>query len=280
MNHNEAWAILGVLPSASKSEITRAYRKLAMKHHPDRGGDERKFKELQEALRTLDREPPKEQPREQKQQHYENNWELPKQSKQNRPPIDDLDEDFIGTMNGANFRATKSSPNGTVTVLQLTIQEAFAGCTKSVPVSNRHSLSGTPTAVKIPAGCDAGKLVATFRNGIEKHDVFIKIVSTWQLINDRNNLIHRGEVHNDLHIPVVTMIVGGTIKATMIDGGEVLISIPAGLQSNTRLRIRNRGYWTEQGSAYRGDCILKAVPIIQTLNSMSLAERELLRRGL
>lgn len=46
--------ILGVDKSASADEIKRAYRKLAHQHHPDKdGGDEAKFKELNEAYQIL-----------------------------------------------------------------------------------------------------------------------------------------------------------------------------------------------------------------------------------
>jgi molecular chaperone DnaJ len=46
--------ILGVSKSASADEIKRAYRKLAMEHHPDKhGGDDAKFKEIGEAYDTL-----------------------------------------------------------------------------------------------------------------------------------------------------------------------------------------------------------------------------------
>ena len=44
---------LGLKQNASDDEIKTAYRKMAMKHHPDRGGDEKKFKEIEEAYRTL-----------------------------------------------------------------------------------------------------------------------------------------------------------------------------------------------------------------------------------
>ncbi len=44
---------LDVSPNASVEEIKKAYRKLAHKHHPDRGGDEKKFKEINEAYQVL-----------------------------------------------------------------------------------------------------------------------------------------------------------------------------------------------------------------------------------
>ena len=45
--------ILGVKKDASADEIKKAFRKLARKHHPDAGGDEEKFKEINEAYEVL-----------------------------------------------------------------------------------------------------------------------------------------------------------------------------------------------------------------------------------
>ena len=47
------YAILGVSKSASQAEIKDAFRKKAMEHHPDRGGNAEKFKELNEAYQAL-----------------------------------------------------------------------------------------------------------------------------------------------------------------------------------------------------------------------------------
>ena len=44
---------LGVAKQASADEIKRAYRKLASQHHPDKGGDTKKFQEIEEAYRIL-----------------------------------------------------------------------------------------------------------------------------------------------------------------------------------------------------------------------------------
>jgi DnaJ-class molecular chaperone len=45
--------ILGIQRSADANEIKKAYRKLAMEHHPDKGGDTEKFKEIQKANEIL-----------------------------------------------------------------------------------------------------------------------------------------------------------------------------------------------------------------------------------
>ncbi len=47
------YATLGLKRGASEEEIKKAYRQMAMKHHPDRGGDEKKFKEISQAYEAL-----------------------------------------------------------------------------------------------------------------------------------------------------------------------------------------------------------------------------------
>ena len=45
----DAYDILGVSKNASEEEVKKAYKKLAMKHHPDKGGDPEEFKKIQGA---------------------------------------------------------------------------------------------------------------------------------------------------------------------------------------------------------------------------------------
>ena len=47
------YKILGLEKGASDDEIRRAFRRLAQEHHPDKGGDQAKFKEINEAYQVL-----------------------------------------------------------------------------------------------------------------------------------------------------------------------------------------------------------------------------------
>lgn len=53
MNKRDYYDVLGVGKSASPDEIKKAFRKAAIEHHPDKGGDEAKFKEINEAYEVL-----------------------------------------------------------------------------------------------------------------------------------------------------------------------------------------------------------------------------------
>ena len=59
---NEAYKVLGIEPTATDDEVRKAYRQMALKHHPDRvaalGEDvrkaaERKFQEINEAKERI-----------------------------------------------------------------------------------------------------------------------------------------------------------------------------------------------------------------------------------
>jgi DnaJ-domain-containing protein 1 len=50
LEHMSAYAMLGVPKDASNAELKRAYREMAIKVHPDKGGDADQFQELQVRL--------------------------------------------------------------------------------------------------------------------------------------------------------------------------------------------------------------------------------------
>lgn len=53
MSQTNFYKVLGVSETATQDEIKKAYRKLAVQHHPDKGGNEEKFKEITQAYDTI-----------------------------------------------------------------------------------------------------------------------------------------------------------------------------------------------------------------------------------
>lgn len=51
--HMGALQVLGLEEGADEAEINARYRRLAMQHHPDRGGDQARFQQISEAVRVL-----------------------------------------------------------------------------------------------------------------------------------------------------------------------------------------------------------------------------------
>ena len=95
MSHYE---VLGVKPGTSPEDLKKAYRKLALQHHPDKGGDEEEFKKITESYEVLtgkrqDTSPP---PNTDPWQHIQNMMDKMNQQtagrwKRHRPPEQDKD---------------------------------------------------------------------------------------------------------------------------------------------------------------------------------------------
>ena len=119
------YSILGVDKQASQEEIKKAFRKLSMKYHPDKtGGDDKQFKEINEAYSTIGDETKRRQ------------YDLAR-STQNR---------FGG------FRPYQSPTNINVRI-SITLEEAYKGCKKMVTASNKMY------SVDIPKGTTPGKIL-------------------------------------------------------------------------------------------------------------------------
>src|ERR1700749_5116119 len=131
MAKQDFYDVLGVAKSASPDELKRAYRKLAMQHHPDRNpGDksaEQKFKELNEAYDVLKDD--------QKRAAYDRFGHAAFEQGGGRGPGDfgfgggfaDIFEEMFGSMMGGRTGGGNNRGSDLRYNLEITLEEAFKG---------------------------------------------------------------------------------------------------------------------------------------------------------
>ena len=126
VDNDKFYNVLGVDKKASSSEIKKAYRRLAVIHHPDKGGDENKFKEITKAFETLSDES--------KRKHYDQFGE----SEGGGPSGDPAD--MFGQMFSGGMGMQSSSPkrgNNITHEVNLTLKEIYNGKNLNVTVKRK-----------------------------------------------------------------------------------------------------------------------------------------------
>jgi curved DNA-binding protein len=239
------YKILGIEKTSSSEDIKKAYRSLAMKYHPDRGGDERKFQEIQEAYSVLSDE--------QKRAEYDN----PQQHQHfNSGFNDDMFDMFTRTPFGFNFRTGARNPNINVN-LTVTLEDAFRGTTINAEIGLSNGKTKL-VSIDIPAGVEDGMSVKYRGMGESLHPKIppgdlianIRIIKhhIWERIGD--NLVY------EKNISVWEAILGSDINLTTIDGKQINISIPPGTQPDTFLSCKGEGM-PNMRTGQRGNLLIK-----------------------
>jgi DnaJ-class molecular chaperone len=274
VNHSEALSRLGLAAGASEDDIQKAFRKLAMKHHPDRGGNEEEFKSIKAAYELLTGKGP--QP-----QAQQGGWS---------GGMPDMSEVFKRAFGGAgghfNFhfhdmRGGQAHMERIFNVtFNITIEEAFNGCSKNV---NLAFLPGHIEQVDVPAGICPGQVIKIIQleNSGEKITCQLVVnidthgtVVVWP--NDPARMYGPtdtgGNMHTTVEVPVITMMTGGWVKVRTIDGGEVEVRVPAGMNAGSFLKVKEKGYWSNPRQGRRGDLLLKVHPIIPKVSDLTVDE--------
>jgi len=128
------YEILGVDKTASPDEIKKAYRKKALEYHPDRGGDEVKFKEAAEAYETLSDN--------QKRNEYDTFGSRSNRSNGRGFNMDDIFSQFgdiFGNPFGGAFSNQRQRRGNDLRVqMSITLEEALTGTTKKVKYKRQN----------------------------------------------------------------------------------------------------------------------------------------------
>ena len=275
--------ILGVKKSASADEIKKAFRKLAQKHHPDAGGDEETFKEINEAYEVLSDPEKKEQ-----YDTYGTVGNFADQAGawggagQGWPGGGGRTYTYTSSGDGTGFdwadifsnirggdgafgsdwdfnvnRAHKGQD--LQTSIELTFDEAFKGTTKKVSIRIPSTGDTETVTVKVPEGAvDGGRL--RFRgkgehgtNGGERGDLLIVTKIAEHPVYKRE----KADVVMELPVSIDEAILGASIVIPAPDGTRVKLRVPAGTQDGKVLRVKGKGAKDVKGKKGTGDLRIK-----------------------
>lgn len=268
--------ILGVAKNASQDEIKKAYRKLASKHHPDKGGDTKKFQDLQTAYAVLS-DP-------QKRAEYDNpisgfggnsnEWRF---TSGNPMDFDDIMSQF--GFFGRRGPQRQPQRNRTVNLrIQLTLEEILQG--KEV-IGNMRLPSGRDQTLNlsIPKGVHHGDTIRYSGigddsiQGMPRGDLMVSIEELPHRIFKRDG----DDLRMDYNITAFDAMLGKTIRLTTIDNKEIEVKVPVGSQPGTTLSCTDCGM-PRHNSNQRGKLYIRlAVTIPKNISEEDKKELETMR---
>ena len=280
MASKDYYEMLGVSKTASDDEIKRAYRKLAMKYHPDRNANkkeaEERFKELNEAYAVLsDKE---------KRKQYDTFGKEGFHQRFSQEDIFrgfDFDDIFSSLFGGRARRESRAGGRGGVDFgdifsrayqgggrasqkgedalyeLPITLEEAAFGGEKRISIPKNGKVE--EINVKIPAGIPSGKKLRVTGKGMEGRsgglagDLYLQISIRPHPVFDREG----DDITVEKEIGFSEAVLGTTIEVPTLEGTKK-VKIPPGTQSHTKMRLRGLGIPHFQGTG-KGDEYVKVI---------------------
>jgi curved DNA-binding protein len=278
MEYKDYYNILGVSKSASQDEIKKAYRKLAVKYHPDKNPDdknaENRFKEISEAYEVL-----KDPEKRKKYDQLGMNWN----QYQNTGDFDwsqfsgqqrgrqyhfqgDLNDvfggeefsDFFNAFFGGGFSSGKQQyrtgglkGQDYQSTLKITLEEAYHGTSRILNVNNEKlrinikpgAYDGQELRIKGKGGAGTG--------GGVRGNIYVNIQ-----IAPNNKFERSGnDLKTSLQVDAYTAILGGQAQVDTITG-KLNVKIPKGSQPNLTLRLKGKGMPVFNKSGQFGDLLL------------------------
>jgi len=233
------YAALGVARTATPDEIKRAFRKLASQHHPDKGGDTKKFQEIQAAYDTLGDAA--------KRSQYDN----PQPQFQGFPggAQFNMGDIFSQMFGGHPGFAQHPRRNHMRMSLWITLKDVSTGGHRQVAVGSPQGQ--TTIEIDVPLGINDGDMVqyAGLAPGGQDLVIEFRIHPHPQFRRDGLNLTV------DYKASVWDMILGGDTTVVNLDGTQLVVAIPPLTDNATTLRLRGRGLRDRKGAT--GDLFIR-----------------------
>jgi curved DNA-binding protein len=271
MAQTDYYEVLGLKKGAGADEIKKAYRKLAVKYHPDKNpGDkaaEERFKEINEAYAVLS-DPEKKAQYDQfgstgfhqrfSQEDIFRNFNVDDLFRDAGFGTDDIFARIFGGAGGfrqargfGGFGGGKRRGEDQSLELAVSFQEAFSGCEKRIAF--RRDGQREELSVKVPAGIEpGGKLRLAGKGGAGSGggpagDLYLVVT-----IGSHPDFVREGDdLVTEQAIDFTTAALGGSLDVATLDGTK-RIKVPAGIQSGTKIRLKGLGF-PRLGKSSRGD---------------------------
>tara|TARA_B100002019_G_scaffold286476_1_gene296994 strand:- start:305 stop:1150 length:846 start_codon:yes stop_codon:yes gene_type:complete len=271
------YKILGVSEEASADEIKKAFRKLAVKHHPDRGGDEKLFKEANEAYDTLKNT--------NKRQEYDTmrkfGSSMGGQGSGFRFTSGNFDDFFGGDFfdefmsgvsgRGRRYRQRPRQNRDVRLSLTLSIKEVIKASERTLSFrlpSGRDEV----VQIKIPAGVQSG---VTFRytnmgddtdQNLPRGNLLIKV----NVLDSDGFTRKQNDLYTDKTIDAFQAMRGCEFTIRDLEDNIVKIKVPAGTQPGSILRVKDKGMPVHETLNIRGNIYIRIHVTIPKLNENQL----------
>lgn len=234
---------LGVSKTASQDEIKKAYRKLAMKHHPDKGGDEHKFKEISVAYDTLS-DP-------QKRSEYDQMLTGGPQVRFNNmgdfADMNDLFGNIFGTHFGpgfANFNQQRQRRNKDLNIrCTISFKDSFTGkdleATYPLPNGKKETV-----VINVPPGIETGQTMQY--RGMGDHtfpDLPRGNLNVTVIVTSDPKFTRRGDdICTTVDIDAIEAMIGCVKDVETIDGKRLQLKIRPGVEHGGEYSATGMGF--------------------------------------
>lgn len=260
----DPYRTLGVSRTASPDDIKKSYRRLAREHHPDRKpGDKRAedlFKDISSAYELLSTPTKRRQfdageidaqgNKRRAQAHAYNTYQRNADAgRARKSPFDNFFKDRAQR----EHQSIKANGADVSYTLKVPFLEAALGAVKDVRMA-----SGKTLKVRIPSGTETGQVLRlkgqgmTGLGGGTPGDARVEII----IQSDSKFRAEGLDVYSEEAVTLAEALLGGRIEVQTIHG-PVLVTVPEGSNSGTRLRLKAKGIHPASADAHvtplRGD---------------------------